>query len=125
MATTEVRISLQGDLFVPSVSSVSIVPGDSVTFFADPDLATNLNMTGETAAILSPQPGLTVTIPAGYWKTFEFSAAAPGLYCILTQSAECSYPNTISCGSDGTSTVLSIKPGPSQSFSGPDDDTKT
>ena len=124
MATTEVRISQQGDVFVPNVPAVSIVPGDRVTFFADPDTQTNLCMTGDTAAILSPQPNLTVMIAPGGSTTFRFSAATPGNYCILSQGPDWPYPDTIDCGS-GSSAILAIRPGPPPIYSGPDDDPKT
>jgi hypothetical protein len=81
-------------------------------------------MTGDTAAILSPQPGLTVTISPGDSVTFGFSAAAAGNYCILTQPADWPYPDDSSFGSGG-SAMLSIKPGPPPHYSGPDDTPQT
>src|SRR5437870_303326 len=125
MATTEVRISQQGDVFVPDVSAVSIVPGDRVIFFADPDTQTNLCMTADTAAILSPQPNLTGTIAPGDSTTFQFCAATPGNYCILAQGPDWPYPDTIDCGAGGNSAILSIRPGPPPKYSGPDEDPKT
>lgn len=125
MATTEIRIFQQGDVFVPNVSAVPIVPSDSITFYADPDTQTNLCMTGDTAAILSPHPGLTIMIPPGDLATFQFSAGAPGDYCILTQGPDWPYPDTIDCGAGGSRAVLAIRPGPPPKYSGPDDDPKT
>lgn len=125
MATTEVRITQQGNLFVPNVSAVSIVTGDSVTFFADPDTQTNLCMAGGTAAILSPQPNLTVAIAPGGSITLQFSAATPGSYSILAQGPDWPYPDTIDCGAGGSSAMLAICPGAPPKYSGPDDDTKT
>jgi len=125
MPNTAVRISQQGDVFVPDVSSVAIVAGDSVTFFADPDTQTNLCVTSATAAILSPQPDLTMMIAPGGSTTFEFLAAAPGNYCIVTQAPDWPYPTSISCGSGGSSPVLSIQPGQPPNYSGPDDIPQT
>lgn len=124
MANTDVKIGLQGELFVPDVFAVNISPGDSITFYADPDLATSLCMQARTAAILSPRPELTVTIAAGQSVQFHFEAAEPGLYCILTLSADWPYPSRISCGSE-PATILKIKPGPMQVWSGPQDATGT
>ncbi|MCX6631148.1 MAG: hypothetical protein NTW28_26350 [Candidatus Solibacter sp.] len=125
MANTEVRVSIQGEAWVPNVSSVPIIPGDSVTFFAVPDAQTKLCMTADTAAVLTPHPDLTVMIDAGGSTTFGFLAAAAGNYCMLTQAPDCPCPNSISCGAGGSYPVLSIRPGSGPVFSGPDDDTKT
>jgi hypothetical protein len=120
MANTDVRITQQGEEFVPDVFTVPVFSGDTVTFYGDPDSQTNLCMTAATAAILSPQPDLTVTLAADGNIAFTFTAAAPGKYCIITQSADWPYPSNIFFGSDD-SAVLSISVGrPAMKFSSPD-----
>lgn len=125
MAHTEVRVSLQGEAFVPSTPQVPIIAGDNVTFFADSYTQTKLCLDAGTASVLSPTPPLTVIIAAGSSVTFEFRAAAPGDYCVLTQGVDWRCPGSISCGYSGSSAVLVIRPGSQEPFSGPDDDTKT
>jgi hypothetical protein len=126
MATTQARITQQGDYFVPDKSSVPVVEGDSVTFFADPNTQTNLCMSPETAAILSPQPDLTVMIAPGESVSFQFSSGAAGAYCILTQGPDWPYPTAIDCGTGATnSAVLMISPGKPPHWSGPDEDPST
>jgi hypothetical protein len=126
MATTDVRITQQGDAFVPDVSSVPIVAGDNIRFYADPDTQTNLCMKAETAAILFPRPELTVEIAAGDSIAFAFSetAAPPGNYCIVTQASDWPYPDNISCAFRGGA-VLSIEPGSPPDYSGPVIDPQT
>jgi hypothetical protein len=124
MANTDVRITQEGDEFVPDISSVPIVAGDTVTFLADPDSDTELCMKTETAAILSPTPALTVSIPAGESTQFTFAAADPGYYCVLTQSPDWPYPDPFSCASD-IGRVLAIQPGTPPNYSGPVTDPQT
>ncbi len=142
MASTDVRITQQGDVFVPDVFTVPIVAGDTVTFHGDPDNQTSLCMTLATSAILSRQPNLpspqpnqgqmnemlarprhplTVTLAAGGNMAFTFLPAAPGNYCIVTQPADWPYPTKITCGPGaGDHVTLSIMVGQQPDFSGPD-----
>jgi hypothetical protein len=125
MATTDIKIKQQADFFVPDKSSVPIVTGDSVTFYADPDAQTNLCMTSDTAAILSPTPDVTVMIAPGDSVSFQFASAGPGFYCILAQSADWPYPDQIDCGSAGSAAVLLIRPNKQKPYSGPEGDPET
>jgi hypothetical protein len=121
--TTQVRITQRGLVLAPDISSVHVVQGDSVEFFADPDTDTNLCMTADAAALFSPQASETETIEAGNSRTFTFGSAGTGDYCILTQPSDWPYPDQFDCGSNPG--ALSIKPGPPPNYSGPDTETQT
>jgi len=85
MAWTEVHFTLEANAQAIDVPSVNVVVGDSVTFFADPNHGARLCMTQATTSFLIPAPDVSVEIDAGGFVTFQFAAAAPGVYSVAVQ----------------------------------------
>ena len=125
MATIEIWITQQGDFLVPDKTWAPLATDDTVTFYADQDVETALCIGAPASAVLSPDPGARVTIPAGGSTTFQISSAEPGNYCILTQSADWPCPTTIDCGNSAPAAGLRIAANTVPPFAGPEDDTKT
>jgi len=118
MANTDVHITEQDGQLFPDVSSVPIVAGDTVTFYADPDHEVSLCMTRETTAIFVPRPDVMVTIATGASVMLTFTSAPPAAYCIAIQppGEPCA---TIFCET-ADPTVLNIFVGITAAGSGPD-----
>jgi hypothetical protein len=120
MANTEVHFESVDGALEPDVSSVNVVAGDSVTFFADPDAGVLLCMSPATAAFLTPSPNGSVSIAAGQSATFQFSAAEPGVYSVVVMPDGSSCP-PIDDQPGGTSASLSIQEALLPVSSGPGD----
>ena len=113
MANTTITFQDVDDYLVPSVSSVSVVGGDTITFTAPQSTSAKLCIPSGTAAILSPTPDNSNTqIAAGASVIFTFTSSATGTYCILLQKQSYGCPTSISCpsGSSGTLGIYAAGP---------------
>jgi hypothetical protein len=120
MATTEVHITRVDDcILVPDVSTVNIVAGDSIEFWAETDGGVLLCMTPATASFLTPSPDGSVAIDGGGSATFQFSAAPAGVYSILLQWPGLACPVVVD-QPGGTTATVSIQTAAVEVGSGPD-----
>ncbi len=82
MANTDITISKQDGVLVPSQPSVPAAQGDTVTFSTKGDSAT-LFFSPDAIAILTPSPSAPVTIAAGGKTAFTFTSSKSGAYSVF------------------------------------------
>jgi plastocyanin len=80
MANTSVTLVDKGGVYVPSVSSVPVVKGDTVTFSTSDGTHVVLFFSPDAASILSPDPGRSFSLAAGKTATFTFTNSQPGAH---------------------------------------------
>jgi plastocyanin len=99
MANTSVTLVDKGGVYVPSVSSVAVVKGDTVTFSTSDGTHVELFFSPDAASILSPDPGKAFSLAAGKTATFTFTGSQPGAHSAFfgphTSAAPASFPNTV------------------------------
>ncbi len=116
MANTDITISKQDGVLVPSQHSVPVVQGDTVTFSTKSDSAT-LFFSPDAVSILSPAPSAPVTIAAGGKTVFTFTAAKTGAYSVFFEPNASSPPSGFPVR---TSNLLLLEIDPSHvNFGGP------
>lgn len=82
MANTDITVFSQDGIFIPSVPSVPVVSGDTVSFTTSDGVPVVLFFSPEAASILSPAPSAAHTIPAGGKAVFTFSSSNAGAYSV-------------------------------------------
>lgn len=82
MAHTDIKISSEGDIFVPSQSSVPVNKGDTIAFSTAETGGVMLFFSPDAAAILSPAPTQPVSLAQGATTSFSFTSSEPGAYSI-------------------------------------------
>jgi plastocyanin len=80
MANTSITLVDHGGVYVPSVPSVPVVKGDTVTFSTSDGTHVVLFFSPDAASILSPAPGKAFSLAAGKTATFTFSDSQPGAH---------------------------------------------
>jgi hypothetical protein len=80
MANTSVTLINNGGVYVPSVPSVAVNKGDTISFATSDGSAAQLFFSSAAAAVLSPAPGSAFPIPAGGSASFSFTSSGPGAY---------------------------------------------
>lgn len=80
MANTSVTLINNGGVYVPSVPSVTVKKGDTVSFATNDGSAAQLFFSRGAAAVLSPAPGTAFAVPAGGNASFTFTSSSPGAY---------------------------------------------
>jgi len=91
MANTDITISTQDGVLVPSQPSVPAVEGNTVTFSA-PSISATLFFSPGAASILSPAPTAPVAIAAGGKTAFTFTSSKPGAYSVFFEPNASSPP---------------------------------
>jgi hypothetical protein len=119
MANTDVVISDEFDMRVPSVSQVAVNVGDSVTFTVNEGADSALYFPTQTAAILSPEPGARVDLVFGATLTYTFTSAECGAYGVVVQAPEVSAPTSFDFNIPTDTPVFVIQPGLQIGFGGP------
>ena len=82
MAHTDVTLSNDSGTFVPSLSSVPVVKGDTVSFSTSSGNVF-LFFSPAAASILSPAPKGAVGITGSAKMTFTFTSSNPGAYSVF------------------------------------------
>ncbi len=82
MANTDITVFSQDGVFIPSVPSVPVVSGDTVSFTTSDGVPVVLFFSPQAASILSPAPPSAYTIPAGGKAVFTFSSSNAGAYSV-------------------------------------------
>ena len=100
MANTDVTIFSESGVFVPSVASVPVVSGDTVSFSTSDHKPVVLFFSPDAVAALSPKPANPFPIAAGDKAIFKFSSSDPGAYSVFfaqnSEFASASFPTAIS-----------------------------
>jgi plastocyanin len=99
MANTSVTLVDKGGVYVPSVSSLPVVKGDTVTFSTSDGTHVVLFFSPDAASILSPDPGKAFSLAAGKTAAFTFIDSQPGAHSAFFGShhgaAPAEFPTTV------------------------------
>ena len=82
MANTDVTLEPTEGTFVPSVDTVAVAAGDTVTLHNNGGGPVYLFLSPDALKLLSLTPGSVPSIPGSGKATFTFSSASPGAYSI-------------------------------------------
>lgn len=104
---------------VPSVSNVTIVSSDTVTFSVEEGANSALYFSPETALILSPKPGPRVDLAFGETLTYTFAAPGKSAYGVITQAPEAPAPETFAFGAPSDPSFLVVQVGAGVNYGGP------
>jgi plastocyanin len=100
MADTSVTLVDKGGVYVPSVSSVPVVKGDTVTFSTSDGTHVVLFFSPDASLVLSPDPGKAFSLAAGKKATFTFIDSQPGAHSAFfgphTGAAPGTFPSVVS-----------------------------
>lgn len=83
MANTDVTLINNDGAYIPSVASVPIIAGDTVSFSTDDGSSALAYFSPAAISILSPKPVNPVTIATAGKAVFSFSSASPGAYSVF------------------------------------------
>lgn len=117
MANTNITLINDKGAYVPSVPSVPVVAGDTVSFATSDGSAAQLFFSPAAASVLSPAPASPFQLAAKGNAAFKFTSSAPGAYSVFTNSAPGRFPGNVS-------KVLNLEVGPVAAppkFGGPHD----
>src|SRR5579862_1099621 len=92
MANTEVVLIHTGDAYVPSVASVPVVAGDTVSFATSDGSSALAFFSPDALAVLSPKPVSPLTLGASGKAAFSFSTSNLGAYSVFFTAAGGSGP---------------------------------
>ena len=100
MANTSITLVDRGGVYVPNVSSVPVVKGDTVTFSTSDGTHVVLFFSPDASLVLSPDPGKAFSLAAGKKATFTFIDSQPGAHSAFFGShpgaAPASFPSAVS-----------------------------
>ena len=82
MANTDVTLEPTEGTFVPSVETVPIAAGDTVTLHNNGGGPVYLFLSPDALKLLSLKPGSVPSIPGSGKEVFTFSTASPGAYSV-------------------------------------------
>jgi plastocyanin len=83
MANTNVTLANDGGIYIPTVSSVAVNAGDTVTFTTSDGSAVDLFFSPAAAAILAPAPGAVYSLPTQGSAQFTFTSSSAGAYSVF------------------------------------------
>jgi hypothetical protein len=118
MPSTEVLIQDDLGQRVPSVPSVPIVAGGSVTFAAGDGADSLLYFSSATVSILTPAPASPVSLAAGATVTYTFGAPGSAAYGVVVAPPETGAPSSFDFAA-ATPPALVIQAGGGLPFPGP------
>jgi plastocyanin len=100
MADTAITLVDKGGVYVPSVSSVPVVKGDTVTFSTSDGTHVVLFFSPDASLVLSPDPGKAFSLAAGRKATFTFTASQSGAHSAFfgpyANAAPAAFPSAVS-----------------------------
>ena len=124
MANTDVLLRDNHGVLVPSLDSVRVVTGDTITFSTADGGAALAFFSPDSAAVLSPTPLNPCPIPAGAKAQFSFTSSNQGAYSVYfghgAGDAPANYP-----GGHSDALRLRINAPEAPPFTGPADTVGT
>jgi hypothetical protein len=96
MANTSVILINNGGIYVPSVPSVPVAAGSTVSFATSDGSAVTLYFSPAAASALSPAPGAVFSLAAKGSAVFTFTSSAPGAYSVAFNAPGQSFPSSVS-----------------------------
>ena len=99
MANTDVTLVHSDGAYVPSIASVPVVNGDTVSFSTNDGTAVLAYFSPDAISVLSPTPANPATIgPAGK-AAFSFNSSGAGAYSVFFAADASSAPTRYPTGS--------------------------
>lgn len=102
MANTEVTLIHTGDAYVPSVASVPVVSGETVSFATSDGSSALAFFSPDALAVLSPKPVNPLIIGPGSKAPLSFSSSNSGAYSVFFTAAGGSGPAHFPSGNSQT-----------------------
>ncbi len=100
MANNDVTFVNESGVYVPSIQSVNVVSGDTISFATNDGSAVLLFFSPDAVSVLAPKPVNPFPMAAGARAVFSFSSSAPGAYSVFCgptpDAAPASFPGNIS-----------------------------
>jgi hypothetical protein len=125
MANTDITLTNDGGIIVPSTPSVPVASGDTVSFATSDGAPVVLFFSPDATTILTPTPSSPFQIAAHGKAAFTFSSSKPGAYSVFfgasSSSAPSGFPQQIS---QGLFLEIGSGGGTPPPFGGPNDTTK-
>jgi len=121
MANTDVVLSNDSGVLVPSTDSIRVVSGDMITFATADGSEAFAFFSPDAASVLSPKPSNPCSIAAGTKAHFSFTSSQPGAYSAFFGRSAGDAPDGFP---GGTSQILALRINLSDEpppFSGPAD----
>jgi len=87
MAHTEVTLTNNSGVLVPSVDSIRVVSGDTIAFSTTDGSSAVLFFSPGAVAVLSPPPSGPVTSAGSEKITFTFTSSDPGAYSVFFETS--------------------------------------
>jgi hypothetical protein len=94
MAHTDIKLINSDGILVPSVDSVPVVSGDTVSFSTSDGSPAFAFFSPDAISVLTPRPTSPFQIAAGKKADFTFSSSAPAAYSAYFGGTEGSAPGT-------------------------------
>lgn len=120
MAHTDVILANNDGVLVPSLDSVKVVTGDTITFATADGSAAFAFFSPDAIAILSPEPSNAYSIEAKAKAQFSFTSSQPGAYSAYFGYTAGDGPSSFPGGHSNT-LALEINSADAPPFSGPVD----
>ena len=112
MSKQSISIVNSSGMRAATPENIPLSNGDTLTFSAEDDAATLLCFSPDTAAVLTPSPGASVSIQAGSSVSFTVGAVANAIYCSIVLPAGSVPPESFDCGAGAESgATLIVKTG--------------
>jgi|SRR3954470_2064409 len=124
MANTDVLLTDNDGVLVPSADSIRVVSGDKVTFATSDGRAAFVFFSPDAISVLAPKPSNPSPIGAGAKAHFTFTSSAPGAYSAFFGHAAGDAPASFPGGSSQI-LKLEINTPDGPTFSGPADTVGT
>lgn len=124
MANTEVTLVHTDGTYVPSVASVPVVSGDTVSFTTDDGSAALAYFSPAALAALSPKPSNPATVGAAGRSVFSFATSNPDAYAVVFAAQGSPAPANYPAGARGD-LVLEFEASDAPPFTGPNDSPTT
>ena len=99
MANTDVTLVHENGAYVPSVASVPVVTGDTVSFSTDDGTEALAYFSPDALSLLSPTPANPATVGSAGTAAFSFTSSGPGAYSVLFAADASSAPSRYPTGS--------------------------
>ncbi len=99
MANTDVTLVHSDGSYVPSLSSVPVVKGDTVSFSTDDGTQALAYFSPDALSVLSPTPANPATIGPSGKAAFSFNSSGAGAYTVFFAADANSAPTRYPTGS--------------------------
>jgi hypothetical protein len=116
MAHTDIILTEEHGIFIPSQSQVPVVKGDTVAFATSDSSQVALFFSPEAAPVLSPVPSAPTVVAPGNKAEFTFTSSDTGAYSVFFEK-DASTPPAYFPVKPSNQLLLEIDPG--SPFGGP------